>query len=181
MARNHQLDQICRLSKYLATLCVVLALALPVCIAIAWTQTDAAELGIKAGLGLKTIQQALSGWQRICGALLTAVPAGMLIVGLLHARACFRLFAAGRYFELATVRHLRGLAAWTGASIISSVPASAALSVLLTLQNGPGHRQLTLGISSSQILLLFFAALVWVIAAVMARAADLAEEHAQFV
>ncbi len=55
------------------------------------------------------------------------------------------------------------------------------LSVLLTLYNPVGHRQLTLGVSTTELFTLFVAGTIWLIAGVMTHASALAEENAQFI
>jgi hypothetical protein len=53
--------------------------------------------------------------------------------------------------------------------------------VLLTLYNPVGHRQLTLGVSTTELFTLFVAGTIWLIAGVMTHASALAEENAQFI
>ena len=76
---------------------------------------------------------------------------------------------------------LRGYAAatfWAAVAGIVSVPV---LSVVITLANAPGHKELSLDLSGAQILNLLGAAILWVIASAMARASSLARENEQFV
>jgi hypothetical protein len=55
------------------------------------------------------------------------------------------------------------------------------LSVVISQANAPGHRELSLDLSGAQFLNLLAAAIVWVIASAMARAANIARENEQFV
>jgi hypothetical protein len=64
---------------------------------------------------------------------------------------------------------------------VASLIAQPALSVLLTLYNPVGHRQLTLGVSTTELFTLFVAGTIWLIAGVMTHASALAEENAQFI
>ena len=52
---------------------------------------------------------------------------------------------------------------------------------LLTLNNPPGQRHLSVGIGSDLVFTLFFAGLVWLMAAVIAQGQTLAEENEGFV
>ncbi|MDQ8020846.1 MAG: DUF2975 domain-containing protein [Moraxellaceae bacterium] len=166
---------------WLARCCLVLVFGLPVAVLAYWLTADTIGLAVQARLDDLVIQQPLALWQRLAGAGVTLLSLGLLLGGLWQVRRCFQRFAAGHYFELATIRHLRRFAALTCASVVVSFVCTPVLSVLLTLNNAPGHRQLALGVSSEQLFTLFIAGMVWLIAAVMTHASSLAEENAQFV
>lgn len=170
-----------RVSMLLARSCLALILGLPVLVAGFWMLAEAADLGAYSRIGGLLIEQPIEMWQRLAGASITLVSLGLLLVGLGHARRCFQLFADGRYFELEVIDSLRRFAAWTCASVGASFVCMPALSVLLTINNAPGHRQLVIGLSSELVFTLFIAGMVWLIAAVMTHAHALAEENAQFV
>jgi hypothetical protein len=76
---------------------------------------------------------------------------------------------------------LRRFASVTTAPFASSVVASTELSMLLTINNLPGTRQIAIGVGTEQVIALFFAAMVWLMAAVIAQGQQLAEENAHFV
>jgi len=57
----------------------------------------------------------------------------------------------------------------------------AVLSVLVTLQNGPGKRELTLNLSSDDYLMLLIGVVLLAISSVMADAARIAEDNEGFV
>lgn len=175
------LRRIQRLSELLARSCLVLIIGLPIAVVAFWLNADVAGLAVHAHLRELVIEQPLALWQRLGGAGITLIPLGLLLAGLWQVRRCFQSFATGHYFELSTVRHLRHFAAWTCASVLASFVATPALSILLTLNNAPGHRQLALSIGSDQLFTLFIAGMVWLIAAVMTHACALAEENAQFI
>lgn len=175
------LRRIQRLSVLLAHSCLVLVICLPVAAMAFWLSADIAALAAHTHLRELAVEQPLAPWQRWGGAGITLIPLGLLLAGLWQVRRCFQNFAAGHYFELRTIRYLRHFAAWSCASVLAGFVATPALSVLLTLNNSPGHRQLALSIGSDQLFTLFFAGMVWLIAAVMTHACALAEENAQFV
>ena len=76
---------------------------------------------------------------------------------------------------------LRSFARWMTAAAIVSPLSNAVLSVLATLGNAPGHRQLSVNISSEDYVMLLFGGVVLAISSVMAEAARLAEDNAGFV
>lgn len=168
-------------SRALAYACVALMLLLPLAVVIYWLKADSATLAVRAQLPHHAIQAPLAGWQRWAGALVTLVPIALLSLGLAQARRCFLLFVAGEVFSRRTVQCLRRFAGWTMASVGAAIVAGAALSVLLTLNNAPGMRHLALSIGTDQLFMLFFAGMVWLMAAVIGQGQTLAEENASFV
>lgn len=170
-----------RASRMLAYVCLGLMLLLPLAVIGYWLLADSATLAVRAQLPHNAIQGPLAGWQRWAGALVTLVPVALLLTGLAQARRCFLLFAAGEVFSLRTVLCLRRFAGWTMGSVGATIVAGAAASVLLTLNNAPGLRHLALSIGTDQLFLLFFAGMVWLMAAVIGQGQSLAEENASFV
>ena len=87
-----------------------------------------------------------------------------LIVGLAQAVQCLRRFAA-----------------WVMGSAVAAIVAAPLLSVVLTLGDAPGKRQLVVGVGSDFPVTLLFAAIVWLMAAVIDQGQALADENAAFV
>jgi Protein of unknown function (DUF2975) len=178
---NDDPRRIRRVSRVLALSCEVLIVVLPAAVIGYWVLADAAEIAVRANLSARAIQGPLLAWQRVAGALITGLPLALLLVGLWEARKCFRLFAAGRVFTADAVRCLRRFAGWVMVSVIAGIVAGPVISVLLTLNNPPGMRHLAIGISSDLVFTLFFAGMVWLMAAVISQGQTLAEENATFV
>jgi hypothetical protein len=55
------------------------------------------------------------------------------------------------------------------------------ISIVLTFNNQLGEKHVAIGIGTDQVLTMMFAAVVWVMAAVIAQGQALAEENASFV
>ena len=170
-----------RLSQFLALTCWVLIIVLPLLFAWFWAAATPAQLASKVNLPANIVQGSLMVWQRVVGGLIGAVPLGSLLAGLWHARKCFGLFAQGQVFTLQAAVALRRFASFSTASFASSFVVSTALSTLLTINNTPGTRQIAIGVSTEQVIALFFAGMVWLMAAVIAQGQQLAEENANFV
>lgn len=173
--------QIQRLSRLLAISCLFLIAVLPLAVALYWTLADATELAVRANLPAAAVQGSLLAWQRMAGALITGVPLALLMAGLWQARKCFTLFSAGQIFTAQAVLCLKRFAGWTMASVVAGIVAGAAISVVITLHNPPGLRHLALSIGSDQVFTLFFASMVWLMAAVIGQGQLLAEENATFI
>lgn len=173
--------RIARISRALSAACLTLILGLPVAVLIYWLSADATQLAVRANLPATAMHWPLEPWQRVAGALITALPVSLVLLGLWHARRCFKLFAAGSVFTTEAVRCLRRFAGWIAVSVAAGIVASTAISVVLTLPNTPGGRHLAIGVGTDQLFTLLFAAMVWLMAAVIGQGRTLAEENAQFV
>ena len=174
-------SRIKRWSQILSIACLFLIIALPIAVAAYWVLADAKTLAQGANLTLGAAQEPLRNWQRLTGGLITEVSLTLLLIGLWQARKCFRLFASGQIFTSETVFCLRHFAAWVAASVAAGMAGNTVISVLITVLNPPGMRQLVVGVGSEQVFALLFAGIVWLMAAVMSQGQLLAEENASYI
>lgn len=170
-----------RLSRVLAASCLALIIVLPIGVLTFWLLTDASQVVQQANLPADAVQAPLELWQRMAGALITEASLALLLLGLWEARKCFNLFATGQVFTTRAVRCLRRFAGWTMASVVAGIAAGSAISVVLTMNNPPGMRHLSVSFGSDQVFTLFFAGMVWLMAAVIGQGQTLAEENATFI
>ena len=175
------LKRLQRMSRFLAITCWVLIIVLPLLFAWFWAAATPAQLATRVNLPSNIIQGPIMIWQRVAGGLISAVPLGLLLAGLWYARTCFALFSMGEVFTLQAAVALKRFASLATASFASTFLVSTALSTLLTINNLSGTRQVSIGISTEQVIALFFAGMVWLMAAVIAQGLHLAEENANFV
>lgn len=112
--------------------------------------------------------------------------ASLLVVALVH-WTLFRLwqlfgeYAAGQVFSRAALGHLRGFARAVLALAIAGPLYRTAVALALTLGNPPGQKMLVLSVNASDYTQALIGAVLLTIAAVMERAAALAEENEGFV
>ena len=177
---NH-LHRIQRISRVMVRICLALVALLPLALVIYWATATAPELAAQGNLQAGVIRAPLQVWQRIASAVVSAIPLACLLMGVWQAKQCFAQFAKGDVFTASAVGCLRRFAGWTATAALAAIVAGAAISILLTINNPPGTRQLALGISSNQVFTLFFAALVWLMADVIGQGQALADENKQFV
>ena len=170
-----------RISRYLALACLGLILLLPPLYAWFWVTASPGQLATRVNLPAGVVQGPLMLWQRVVGGVISAVPLGLFLAGLWQARKCFGLFAGGHVFTQLAVQALKRFAMLVAASFAASLVINTALSGLLTIYNLPGTRQVAIGLSTDQAFTLFFAGMVWLMAAVIAQGMHLAEENARFV
>jgi len=126
-----------------------------------------------------TLPLTVSG--RIGGALVTAVPVGVMVYGLWQARALFQMFAAGRIFTEAAARRLQIFAATVLAQAALGPLSSAGLLLAFSYSNPPGQRLLGFALSINDCIALIVGGLLLAIAWVMREAARIADENAAFV
>ncbi|MDD2770306.1 MAG: DUF2975 domain-containing protein [Methylococcus sp.] len=176
-----RLAHIRRLSRWMGWACLALVVVLPITLMVYWATAEAPELAMQGNLPATALQAPLQAWQRWACAAVTAVPLGMMLMGLRQARRCFVQFADGQIFTAQATAHLRRFAMWVAAAALGAIVSGAITSVLLTLHNPPGMRHLSIGVGSSQVLTLFFAAVVWLMADIIGQGQSLAEENDAFV
>lgn len=168
------------LSTVLSVGCMLLAIALPVT-AIYLTFGYPQIIIDNLHLAVPRAVESLSTFQRVCIGVIAVIPSLCQAYGLFSARRCFRSFAQGEYFTLDVVKGLRGFAAglffWPVVAFLSKP----LLTLVATLNAGPGRHEVSVGVGTEQLLTLLFAGILWQIAGVMTNAKRLAEENAQFV
>lgn len=181
--RERRLARLSTGSRVGAVVCLLLALGLPA--GVLWTllalPPDALLRAAGAAPGRGAGAFDLATWQRVAVTLLGLWPAGCVSYALLQARRSLRSFASGTYFSVDATRGLRGLGSGLVLAAVAQLVVTPASSVILTYALGKGSRVLTLGLSSTMLMQLAMAGLVWLIAAVLAEAREIADEHAQFV
>lgn len=164
----------------MATLCSCTAALLAAAMLFYWLMTPAGSLLARAGLDGVGLSEPGYGL-RTSGFLISMLPLGALIAGLVFARRCFDAFARGEVFSGETVGWLRAFAIAVVASAMLKPVAGAALSLLLSWGVRAAHMSLVLSIGSDTLLALIFAGTVAVMAWVMSEAIAIADENAQFV
>ena len=118
---------------------------------------------------------------RALAGLVSAIPLGLVLYGLWQIRHLFALFGSGRYFTVEGSRYLLRF----GAALLLAAPAGIATraiaSVLLTMQNPEGSRQLVVQAGSNDYFGVVVGGLLLVVGWVMREAARMDREIKQFV
>lgn len=149
----------------------------PIALVAVWTHFEALAPSVVPGLDFGT----LSVTDRVGGYAISLLPASIAAWGFVALGRLFGRFAAGDLLDAANARRLRGVAIAVIALVPAKVIGASALSVWLTRDNLPGTRQLQIALSSDDLGLLVIGVLLLVLATVLHEAADIAEEHRQFV
>jgi Protein of unknown function (DUF2975) len=174
------LQKIRSTSKKLAFVCLCALVVLPALVPFVWLG-DTSTLAQRANIAPSAIQNPLQTWQRVIGILLTEIPVVLMCLGLYQVRKCFQGFARGEVFTQDATVHLKKFSVWMMGSAFAALIISALLSTLLTLGNAPGSRMVAIGVSTEQVLLLFFSGVVWLMAEIIRQGQALAQENSSFI
>ena len=118
---------------------------------------------------------------RIDALLCETLPLGLSVWALWSLRQLFSNYANGRVFSAEPLRHLNNVATALFLGVLADIVMEVPITFLLTLHNPPGHREITLSFGSTDVVWLFIAGTVLVIARVMGEARRVADENAAFV
>lgn len=169
-----------RAGRVLSAISLAVAVAVPLFTAGFWMLAPADEITRAAGLPLVR-PDAWPLWKRALGLAITAAPLWALVWAILGARRCFGEMASGQMVSPAMARGLKAMAGGMAFSAVLRPLAAAAASVLASSSQPPGARSLVLNLSADLLVLLVFAAAVFVVAHAMERATVIADDHARFV
>lgn len=109
-------------------------------------------------------------WQRLGGVVLSSIPLVALAVGLFHLRCLFQGYGRGEYFSPAAANCLGNVGRSVGLWVVLNVICEPLLSIWLTMRAPVGHRMITLSFGWSEIVALFLAACIAVIAHILREA-----------
>lgn len=175
------LNRIRRAGRVMSGLCSAIIVALPLGLAFIWTNLEA--LGPEMiGLSVPEVRfETLTTGTLVLGFVVSMIPALVLIYGLIQLRRLFGLYGQGLIFSQRHAIYLRRFALASILSVAVQVVASSLVSVLLTINNPPGSRYLTISITSDQLGTVFLGSVLLVIAWIMVEGSKIAEDNAQIV
>jgi hypothetical protein len=166
-------------SRRVAAACGLLAVALPVMVAVTWAVSGPS--GMLTHLTGNAVRIAPSGLQVTAAVALSFLPVLVLSYALLAARQCFRAFAEGQLFTDAPAVALKAFGRRILLASALGLVLPTLLGLVLTLNAAPGEGMLAISLSSDQLLGFLLGAIIWLLGDVQGRAARLADEHAQIV
>lgn len=178
--RERRMRRIRSLSRLMAIGCLVASGLLTAAMAFYWATTPTHALFSEAGMANSPATE-IDLPVRVLGFVISMIPLGALVFGLLNARRCFKAFAVGEIFSREPTRHLKAFAVAVAVSALLKPFAGAALSVLLSASGSTGAKTLALNIGSDTLIALIFSGTVAIIAWVMTEASDVSDENSQFV
>lgn len=175
-----------RFASLLPHVCLLLAVLVPVSVIAIIAIVPAANLAMSLDLSehARAQLQLQLGWERrFIATLICLLPAGSLAYALMNARSALRRFNSGEYFSASAIRGIRGFGAgifWSG--LLTLVAAPPAMYVLTYVSDGThSSHPLNIRVDMSTLVMLAIGGILWQIASMMQRAAEIAEENRQFV
>lgn len=114
---------------------------------------------------------------RILAGAASLIPGAVLMAGLLYLVRLFGLYARGMIFtaeNVACYRKLGHVILW---SMAASIVHSSLMTIVLTLDNPPGQRMISFGISSSEIARLLIGMIVLLVSWIMEAGREIQEEQ----
>ncbi|KMN12747.1 DUF2975 domain-containing protein [Pseudomonas weihenstephanensis] len=125
--------------------------------------------------------QYMPWWQVAGGIILSSIPLLILAKGLVALSALFKLYAEGEYFAPESAQLLGKVGKSVGLWVLISFVLGPVLSVWITFMRPQGERLFTISFGPSDLVALFLAASVMIVARSLHRACVLARENQQFV
>ena len=169
-----------RIARFVRGLILVGSVLLVLNTLVAWFEPDYAAKLIKTQADVDIIGP-LTLRTRVSYALWDLLSSAVFLTALAHLWNLFGEYLHARVFSVRALASLRGFARWMLVAAIASPLSRTALSVIATWQNGPGHRQVTINLSSDDYTMLLFGVVILAISSVMAEAARIAEDNEGFV
>lgn len=183
-ALPHDKVRLAYVSRLTSWLTLAAAIALPVAVVATYFAPRAmAPLNLR--LYHLNPRNLLNDWvpldDRMLALACAAIPIAIAVWGLLTLRQLFERFAAGDVFSQATSNTLRALSLSLFAVVVTAFAAEAPISYFLARADPSSPYTFALSIGLEDLVALFAAAVVAVVARVMAEATHVANENAQFV
>jgi Protein of unknown function (DUF2975) len=180
-------DRLARSSQHMAavTLCFIVVIVL--LNAASWfypplrSHSFAFSLTHEVVWRLQVDIDAFPWWQKLGSVALSSLPLLALATGLWHLRALFQCYGRREYFSPAAAVHLGWVGRFVALWVMLRLLSRPLLSAWVTMHEPPGHRTLVVAIGSPEIVALFVAASIMVIARILRRASELDSENKLFI
>lgn len=174
-------ERVRRVSHLMRLTCSLAIFAIPLGLAGLWATFDLWAASHPELMHLGPLQAPMPVPVLLAGFLISMIPGSIALFALWRLRRLFGLYARGQIFTRSNVRCLRDFALAVILSAAIKPVTGALLSVVLTLPNPPGQRQLAIQFGSSEITTLFVGCVFLTIAWVMDAGREMAEDNAQIV
>ncbi len=174
-------QRIIAVSRKLRLTCKGLIICLPILYGVFWALFNQLyTMGPLIPLPVR-VDHDLPGLTRFLAFMVDMIPMGVIIYGLQKLEGLFLLYENGLIF---TEQHVncfrslgRALIVWVGCDVVRN----SLLSVVLTLDNPPGQRVITVGLGSADFAAVFVGIVVLIISWVMDEGRKIQEEQALIV
>ncbi len=180
----HDRSRLALMSRVMAWLTLAAALALPLMVLLTYlspNEMGPLNLRLYHLSGERRFSEAVPFNDRMIAFAFAAIPLGVAVWALLTLRQLFVSFAAHEIFSRTTSRTLSMLSLAVFAYVVVAFIAQAPIGHFLRRSDPNNHIVFTLSIGLEDLIALFAAAIVAVVARVMSEATRVADENAKFV
>jgi hypothetical protein len=175
------LPRIQRISRLMYGVCTVATVAIPLLIIGMWASFEYWGPSHPQFAPIPNIPDTLDLPTRLLAGAIGLLQASIAVFAVWRLRQLFGLYAQGLIFTTENTRCMRHFAAAVVAFAIAKPITGALLSVVLTMNNPPGQRQLAISAGSSELTTLFIGGVFLIIAWIMDEAREMAEEQAEII
>jgi hypothetical protein len=175
------LSRIRRISRLMQRICTAAVVLIPLTVAGMWATFEYWGPTHPEFAPIPEVPGTLTLTARLLAAAIGLLQASIAVFAVWRLRRLFALYAEGHIFTADNTRCLRHFAAAICAFAVAKPITGALLSVVLTMNNPPGHRQLSVSFGSSELTTLFIGCVFLIIAWIMDEARTLAEEQAEII
>ncbi|WP_392566813.1 DUF2975 domain-containing protein [Utexia brackfieldae] len=180
-------QRLARFSQYMAVATLVLMVLILLINVIYWLWPDFAyswfgfsfSISIAKMIGVEIIDLLL--WQRFGGIVVSSLPLLTLVLAALSLFKLFRLYARKEYFSEQAALYLERVGKFVMLWVILNFLCQPATSYWMTMNAPIGHRMITLGLGSEDIIALFLSACFYIIARILGQASTVYIENQSFV
>lgn len=173
--------KIARMCVWLHRACWLFAFALSFGFAFGWYQLLNQESLFALELPINLLMDYVTFWQWAIAITLSSLPMLAVVIALSFLSKLMLEFSSGRYFSEMAIHRLHRFSAWLLSSTFLKIVLVPALSLVLTLNNPPGMRQLVVSLESHDFSLVLIAAVFYVITRILQEGRRITIENAEFV
>ncbi len=177
---DHGRGRIRRTSQRYRLLFNALIVCVPVLDLLFWASFNHLPEGLTSGLPVAPLQK-LSALSLALAFLVSLLPTGVAVYGLITLRALFRFYESGIVFSADTVRYFRRLGYVLIAWVIANAAFTPLISIVLSFTNPPGQRAMVAQFDILDITTLLIGGVVLSISWVMNEGRKLEDEQAHTV
>ena len=184
-------DKLSRISQYMANVSLLLLTGMLLLNSFCWLFPQLSSVDGGYGLSFSLTDSLISNlgihveslpwWQAVGGIILSGVPLLALSYGVYNLRLLFKLYGRREYFSpksASLLEHVgKAIVIWEVLSFVFEP----LLSYWMTFREGAGNRIISLSFNSQDVIALFIAVCIILIAQILRRASDLQDENKQFV
>jgi hypothetical protein len=178
---NQNLTHVQKLSGRMKNICSVIMGVIPLCLILIWVNFEFTASTFQLFADIPYQPEYMTQVTLIFGFIVSAALASFIFYALHKLRQFFVSCSAGDVFTSENGCYLHRFSIFTMLYAVLTIPAKALLALILTINNPPGERILSISLSSTELSLVFLGAVFLVISWIIKESARIAEDNANIV